>query len=383
MTTSSNQPVQVTSSNQNANSTRTSRINDLARCGMAFQHCSRALLECVASECECFKRQAFCVAVNASACAFVEKEARAACERWQCDCEPQFMGVPLPPSFNGRFTDASPQGTAAFIVASILTVVLLIVTIVLIVRPKHMRRTQFASYTVLMILMPIAALFNLLRSSQELACAIIEFIFVVQLIAINIVELSKIKRRMIKWTIKILLYISGFVAYAIYFATAIDDILFFVFIMLTVLMLNITLIIELISDEDGDDPSDFPLVATLNHLGEAMIIVGAIIAFVYQFVGDVNNLIGAYMSAGEFQVFLLSYNFILIVGMPKSDGREAFRGFVGVLMLCNIAIQTYALIAVFLDESVDWIKYVMLTASILGTIWGCAYACVSQAAFED
>jgi hypothetical protein len=61
--------------------------------------------------------------------------------------------------------------------------------------------------------------------------------------------------------------------------------------MLTVLMLNITLIIELISDEDGDNPGDFPMVNTLNHIGEAMTIVGAIIAFVYQFFGDVNNLI--------------------------------------------------------------------------------------------
>lgn len=110
------------------------------------------------------------------------------------DCAAQLAGEPLPSPSGGPITDASPQGTAAFIVASILTVVLLVVTIVLIVRPKHMRRTQFACYTVLMIMMPIAALFNLLRSSQELACAVIEFIFVVQLIAINIVELSKIER---------------------------------------------------------------------------------------------------------------------------------------------------------------------------------------------
>lgn len=185
-----------------------------------------------------------------------------------------------------------------------------------------------------------------------------------------------------KWGIKVALYISGFTAYVIYFATAINDIFFFIFIMLTVLMLNITLIIELIADEGGDDASDFPFVATLNHIGEAMIIVGAIIAFVYQFFDEVNNLIGAYMSAGEFQVFLLAYNFLLIAGWPKSDGREAFRGFVMVLMACNIAIQTYALIVAFIDD-LGWIKYVMLTASILGTVWGCAFACVSQAAFED
>jgi len=311
-----------------------------------------------------------------------EKLARADCTAWQCDCEAQFAGEPLPTPSTGPITDASPQGTAAFIVASILTAVLLIVTIVLIVRPKHMRRTQFMCYTVVMIMMPIAALFNLLRSSQVLACAIVEFIFVVQLIAINIVELSKIERRKVKWGIKMALYLSGFVAYVIYFATAINDIMFFVFIVLTVLMLNITLIIELISDEDGDNPGDFPMVNTLNHIGEAMIIVGAIIAFVYQFFGDVNNLIGAYMSAGEFQVFLLAYNFLLIAGWPKSDAREAFRGFVLVLMACNIAIQIYALVVAFIDD-VGWIKYVMLTASILGTVWGCAFACVSQAAFED
>lgn len=189
----------------------------------------------------------------------------------------------------------------------------LIVTIALIVRPKRSRKAMYVGYTVLMIIMPIAALFNLLQYSTQLECTIVEFMFVLQLVAINLVELRKIKRRKIKWAIKIALYVCGFAAYAIYFAAAINDIMFFLFIMLTVVMLNITLIVELVIDGDSGDRADeddvfantdgdsgidmdMPsIVTTLNHIGEAMIIVGAIIAFAYQFVGDVNNVIGAYI----------------------------------------------------------------------------------------